>query len=104
MEATLSPALVDGERVAAVSGATLDVINPSTNKVIGRIPRCDERDVDVAVAAAKRAAPGWRSTEPQLRAAALLAFADAITQRGEELARLDSVDNGSPLQDRKSVV
>ena len=73
MEATLSPALVDGERVAAVSGATLDVINPSTNKVIARVPRCDERDVDVAVAAAKRAAPGWRSTEPQQRAAALLA-------------------------------
>ncbi len=38
MEATLSPALIDGERVGAVSGATLDVINPSTNKVIGRDP------------------------------------------------------------------
>ena len=69
---------MDGERVAAVSGATLDVVNPATNSVIGHIPRCDERDVEVAVAAAKRAAPGWRSTEPQMRAAALLAFADAV--------------------------
>jgi betaine-aldehyde dehydrogenase len=102
VEATLTPALVDGERVGAVGGAALDVINPSTNKVIGRIPRCDERDVDVAVAAAKRAAPGWRSTEPQLRAAALLAFADAIEARGEELSRLDSLDNGSPLHEMRN--
>ena len=102
MEATLTLALVDGERVGAVAGATLDVINPATNKVIGQIPRCDERDVEVAVAAAKRAAPGWRSTEPQLRAAALLAFADAIEARGEELARLDSLDNGSPLHEMRN--
>jgi len=102
VEATLSPALVDGERVGALSGATLDVINPATNSVIGRIPRCDERDVEVAVAAAKRAAPGWRSTEPQLRAAALLAFADTIEERGAELARLDSVDNGSPLHEMRN--
>jgi acyl-CoA reductase-like NAD-dependent aldehyde dehydrogenase len=102
VEATFTPALVDGERVAAVSGATLDVINPSTNEVIGTIPRCDERDVEVAVAAAKRAAPGWRSTEPQQRAAALLAFADAIEARGEELSRLDSLDNGSPLHEMRN--
>ena len=102
MEPTLSLALVDGERAGAVSGATLDVVNPATNSVIGRIPRCDARDVEVAVAAAKRAAPGWRSTEPQLRAAALLAFADAVAERGEELARLDSVDNGSPLHEMRN--
>ncbi len=102
MEPTLSLALVDGERVGAVGGATLDVVNPATNTVIGRIPRCDERDVEVAVAAAKRAAPGWRSTEPQVRAAALLAFADAVAERGEELARLDSLDNGSPLHEMRN--
>ena len=93
---------MDGERAGAVSGATLDVVNPATNSVIGRIPRCDERDVEVAVAAAKRAAPGWRSTEPQMRAAALLAFADAVAERGEELARLDSLDNGSPLHEMRN--
>ena len=54
------------------------------------------------MAAAKRAAPGWRSTEPQLRAAALLAFADAVAERGEELARLDSLDNGSPLHEMRN--
>jgi betaine-aldehyde dehydrogenase len=97
-----SLALVDGERVGAVSGATLDVVNPATNGVIGQIPRCDERDAERAVAAARRAAPGWRSTEPRMRAAALLAFADAVAERGEELARLDSVDNGSPLHEMRN--
>jgi betaine-aldehyde dehydrogenase len=102
VETTISLALVDGERVGARSGATLDVVNPATNEVIGTIPRCDERDVEAAVAAAKRAAPGWRATEPQMRAAALLAFADAVTERGEELAQLDSLDNGSPLHEMRN--
>jgi acyl-CoA reductase-like NAD-dependent aldehyde dehydrogenase len=102
VESTLHLALVDGERVGARSGATLDVINPATNQVIGQIPRCDERDVEKAVAAAQRAAPGWRATEPQLRAAALLAFADTVAERGDELARLDSLDNGSPLHEMRN--
>ncbi|HEU5390856.1 MAG TPA: aldehyde dehydrogenase family protein [Streptosporangiaceae bacterium] len=102
MEATLHLALVDGERVGAVSGAALDVVNPATNQVIGQVPRCDERDVETAVIAAKRAAPGWRATEPQIRAAALLAFADTVAERGEELARLDSLDNGSPLHEMRN--
>jgi len=54
--------LVDGERVGAVSGATLDVINPATNEVIGQIPRCDADDVEGAVAAAARAAAGLPPT------------------------------------------
>jgi len=102
VESTLHLALVDGERVGAVSGAVLDVVNPATNEVIGQIPRCGECDADNAVAAAKRAAPGWRATEPQLRAAALLAFADKVAERGEELARLDSLDNGSPLHEMRN--
>ena len=102
MESTLHLALVDGERVGAVSRAVLDVVNPATNQVIGQLPRCDERDVEAAVKAAKRAAPGWRATEPQLRAAALLAFADKVAERGEELARLDSLDNGSPLHEMRN--
>jgi acyl-CoA reductase-like NAD-dependent aldehyde dehydrogenase len=102
VESTLHLALVDGERVGALSGATLDVVNPATNEVIGQIPRCDERDVEAAVAAAQRAAPAWRAAEPQLRAAALLAFADQVAERGEELARLDSLDNGSPLHEMRN--
>ena len=102
MEATLHLALVDGERVGAVSGAVLDVVNPATNQVIGQIPRCDERDAENAVAAAKRAAPGWRAAGPQARAAALLAFAGQVAERGEELARLDSLDNGSPLHEMRN--
>jgi betaine-aldehyde dehydrogenase len=102
VESIPSLALVDGELAGAVSGATLDVVNPATNGVIGQIPRCGERDVEVAVAAARRAAPGWRYTEPLMRAAALQAFADAVEQRGEELARLDSLDNGSPLHEMRN--
>ena len=95
----LALALIDGQRVGAVSGETLDSINPATGRVIARIPRCDERDAALAVAAAKRAAPAWRETEAEDRAKMLLEYADAIEARADELARLDSMDNGSPLLD-----
>jgi acyl-CoA reductase-like NAD-dependent aldehyde dehydrogenase len=100
----LSPALVDGELVGAASGDTLDAVNPATNSVIGRIPRCGTRDVEIAAAAARRAAATWRATEPQARAAALLEFAGALHQRAEELALLDSADNGSPLREMRNDV
>ena len=103
-EPPLSPALLDGQRIAAVSGQTLDSINPATGQVIARIPRCDERDAELAVAAATRAAPAWRATEAEDRAKLLLAFADAIEARADELARLDSMDNGSPLFDMRNDV
>lgn len=98
-EPLLQMALIDGERVCAVSELTLDSINPATGRVIARIPRCDERDAELAVAAAKRAAPAWRATEAEDRAKLLLSFADAIEVRADELAGIDSADNGSPLLD-----
>ncbi len=98
-ECRLHLALIDGARVASVSERTLESIDPATNRLIGYIPRCDERDADLAVAAAVRAAPGWRATETEERARLLFAFADAVEARRDELARLDSTDNGSPLKD-----
>ncbi len=103
MEATLTPALVDGERVGAVAGATLDVINPSTNKVIGQIPalrrarrrgRGGRRETGRARLAVDRA-PAARGRAARLRRRDRAA-------RGEELSRLDSLDNGSPLHEMRN--
>jgi acyl-CoA reductase-like NAD-dependent aldehyde dehydrogenase len=86
-----------GAPLAAVDGATLDVTNPATGERIGTISRCGERDVDAVVRAAETAQLEWRSLSPVERGALVSALADAVEAHGEELARLDAIDNGSPI-------
>ena len=52
--------LIDGELVPAVSGKTFAVYNPATGAVIANVPEADKKDVDIAVAAARRAFPDAR--------------------------------------------
>jgi betaine-aldehyde dehydrogenase len=89
---------IDGEFTDAAEGATTPVLNPATGEEIGRAPASTHVDVDRAVAAARRAFPGWAATTPGERAAALLRLADVIEQHGDELARLESENAGKPIQ------
>ncbi|MGH2442624.1 MAG: aldehyde dehydrogenase family protein, partial [Chloroflexota bacterium] len=93
------PALIGGERSFAAGGATIDAVNPATGAMIARFPRCGPEDVDRAVSAAREAFPAWKALNPAARAAMLNQLAGAVVSRGEELARLDAEDNGSPLGD-----
>ena len=81
----------------AVSGALLEVRDPSIDEVIAHVPSGGAEDIDLAVEAAARAFPAWRDAGASARADAIREFADAIEQAGEELAWLDTVDNGSPI-------
>ena len=85
----------------ARSGETLDVTNPATGERIALIPRGDTADVDGAVEAARAAFPEWSRAHPLERAALLTRLADAIEARGDELAGLDALDNGSPLREMR---
>lgn len=80
-----------------MGSGSMEVLNPATGEVLGAIPAGTEQDVDLAVAAAKAAFPGWRATPASERGLLVSALADAIEEHGEELALLDSLDNGSPL-------
>jgi betaine-aldehyde dehydrogenase len=93
--------LIGGERVPAISGRWTDSVNPATGETVVRVPRCDQRDADAAAAAAKKAFPAWRATDPMERARLVRAFADAIEERADELAMVDSIDNGSPLREMR---
>ncbi len=83
--------------VAPQSGAYLDDIGPATGEVIAQIPDSDRADVDAAVDAAKRAFPQWSRTPVAERSRILLKIADLIEQSLDELARLESLDNGKPV-------
>ena len=88
---------IDGERAA--SGAeTEPVLNPATGGELARAPKSTAEDVDRAVQAARRAFDGWAGTTPAQRAQALLALADLVEEHGEEIARLEALNAGKPIE------
>lgn len=89
--------VVNGELVAAASGASYDVEDPTTGEVYAAAPLSDAEDVDRAYAAADRAFETWGETTPQERMTALLGIADALDRRSEEFVRVESRDTGKPL-------
>ncbi|MDX8450952.1 aldehyde dehydrogenase family protein, partial [Mesorhizobium captivum] len=90
--------LIDGEWRDSVSGRTLETRNPATGAVIGTVPLSDSRDIDLAVAAARRAFEGpWSRFKPYERQQLLLKIADLMERHWEELALSDTTDMGMPV-------
>ena len=88
---------IDGQFRPPCSGKYLPDVEPATGRVIAEIPEGGPEDVDAAVAAAVRAFPGWRRTPAEERSRILLRVADRIEENFEELARLESRDNGKTV-------
>jgi acyl-CoA reductase-like NAD-dependent aldehyde dehydrogenase len=76
---------------------TDEVINAADGTVLGRVPRGTADDVDHAVAAARTAADAWASSGPAERARALRALAEVLSERQEAIARVISLEVGTPL-------
>jgi aminomuconate-semialdehyde/2-hydroxymuconate-6-semialdehyde dehydrogenase len=94
---------IDGRHVDPASGAWFNKTDPATGKPVARVPDGDGRDVDAAVAAAVRAFPRWSRTPAAERSRLLLAMADRIDARLEELALAECVDGGKPLRRARDV-
>lgn len=92
---TTYPNIIDGARDD--TGASFDVINPSTGAVAGRAVNSDGAALDRAVAAARRAFPGWAATPWADRQAACNRISALIAENAEDLARLLSTEQGKPL-------
>jgi phenylacetaldehyde dehydrogenase len=92
--------LIDGEWVAAASGRTFDTINPATEEKLAEVAHGEKEDIDRAVRAARQAfaydSP-WRRMSPSARGKLIWRIGDLIEQHVEELAMLESLDNGKPL-------
>ncbi len=91
--------LIDGAWVPALSGETLETIDPTTEQVLTTFAAGDAADVDRAVAAARRAFenPVWSGMGPHERGRLLLRIADLLEARADEFALLEALDSGSPL-------
>lgn len=89
---------IHGEKVAPSSGDLLENFNPATGKPLSLLARGSAKDVDLAVAAARRAFPEWSRRSEHERAAVLMKIADRIEARQDEFARVESRDQGKPVR------
>ncbi|WP_286197649.1 aldehyde dehydrogenase family protein [Bacillus sp. ISL-34] len=94
---------INGEWVNSTSGEKRDVLNPATEEVIAKAAEGTQEDVDAAVEAAKYAfyEGGWWGTPAVERARILFKIADKIEEKAEELATLETLDNGKPLREAR---
>ncbi len=91
--------LINNQWVDSVSGKTFETINPATGEVIARVAEADAADVDLAVKAARKAFHNkspWRRMSASERGKLINRLANLIEKNQDELATLESLDNGKP--------
>jgi acyl-CoA reductase-like NAD-dependent aldehyde dehydrogenase len=89
---------VDGAWVAPSGTGTIDVVNPATEQVIGRVPEGTPEDVDRAVRAARNAFDGWSRTGVEERGKLLTRLSEALAARSGEIAATITEEMGSPAK------
>jgi acyl-CoA reductase-like NAD-dependent aldehyde dehydrogenase len=95
--------IINGEKVNALSGRTYTSYNPSDGTVLAEIAKGGPEDVDCVVAAARAAAGKWSTMLPANRERIMRRFAALIEEHAEELAQLESLDNGKPLNHTRAI-
>lgn len=88
---------IQGQWVAAASGETREVIDPSSNEVIGLIPVAGLKDIEDAIGSCRAALGAWKTTSPWARSRILRQASVLIRERSETLAKLMSLETGKPV-------
>jgi aldehyde dehydrogenase (NAD+) len=96
--------LIDGKWVDSASGKTFETLNPATGQVIAKVAEGDAADVDKAVKAARRAfdTGPWRKMNARERGKCMNRLANLMEENLEELAALETLDNGKPISDSRA--
>lgn len=97
-------AYVDGQWIQASSSETIDVDNPATREIIGRVPKLGGLETRHAIAAANRAFPAWSKKTAKERAAVLRRWFDLMLANQEDLARLMTLEQGKPIAESRGEV
>ncbi|WP_346780225.1 aldehyde dehydrogenase family protein, partial [Achromobacter insuavis] len=94
-------AYIDGDWSASDNGALIETANPATGAVLSTLAHCGQKDVDRAVAAARRSfrSGAWSRCAPEKRKEALLKLAALIRRDGVSLAVMESLESGKPIRD-----
>src|SRR6186997_3001139 len=92
--------LIDGQWVDAASGKTFTTPNPATGETLAEIAEADKEDIDRAVTAARKAFEGkWSKVSARDRGRVLYKLSKLIEEHSEELAALETADNGKPIKE-----
>ncbi len=94
---------IDGEFVAPRSDQTITTLNPATARPLSVVPQSGPEDVDLAVAAAGKAAVSWGRAPGKVRARYLYRIARLLQERSREFAVLETLDNGKPVKESRDV-
>src|SRR5215210_4404807 len=91
---------IDGRWVDAESGKTFETPNPATGETLAEVAEADKADIDKAVAAARRAFEGkWGKMSARDRGRLLYKLSQLIEAKSQELAELETSDNGKPIRE-----
>ncbi|MFC7157845.1 aldehyde dehydrogenase family protein [Halomarina halobia] len=93
---------IDGEWTEPASEIWQETIDPATEEPISSVASAERADVDRAVAAAREAFPSWRDTPPDERGRLIYRVGQLVRERLDELAYLESIDQGKPLSQARS--
>ncbi len=96
---------IGGQWVPSKSGKTFETINPATEEVIAQVAEGDAADVDLAVEAARNALENgpWSKMDARDRGRLMYKLADLLEEELDELAALETLDNGKPINDSRTV-
>jgi aldehyde dehydrogenase (NAD+) len=96
--------LIDGKWRESVSGKTFATINPATEEVIAQVSEGEAADIDMAVKAARKAFDSgpWRKLDARDRGKLMNRLADLIESHKDELAELETLDNGKPIRESRT--
>lgn len=98
-------AFIDGRARGAASGKTFETVNPANGQVLNRIAACEQVDVDLAVEKAREAFEDgrWAKLHPTERKKVLIKWCKLIRRHQRELAVLESIESGKPIQEIETV-
>lgn len=96
---------IAGNWTDARSGRTFETLNPATGGLLARVAEADQADLDAAVVAARRAFEEgpWPKMSAAERGRALWKIADLLMQKADEVARIETLDNGKPIFESRQV-
>ena len=95
---------INGVPCGASDGATIDVINPATGKVVDTIPAATKEDVDRAVACAKKAQKAWAEVPVSEKVEIMYKFLDIVDDNKEKLAQTLSQETGKPIVEARAEI
>jgi len=96
--------LIDNEWRRAASGATMEIVNPATEEIIGTVASAGPDDLNAAVAAARAALDGpWGRLSARERGRLVRKLGERLLERADEVARLETLHNGKPITESRQI-